>query len=65
MHDGVGEPVPITGPHWYMVVYHDGCVLCGVGEETERIRIAGQRPDDPAQRYRYEGGQWACPGHFM
>ena len=39
-------------PHWYLTVTNE-CVACGAGG-THRERKAGAKPEDPADRYRYE-----------
>lgn len=49
-----GEPLSRQGvrrdePHWYRQ-YIGECPVCG-RDDSYRERIAGERPDDPAERY--------------
>ena len=59
-----GEPVTRTEPHWYKTIYVEGCVLCGAGSETHRVRMPGDCPENPADRYEYDNTSWACGSHF-
>lgn len=59
------KPVKRSEPHWYLMIYEDGCVLCGAGSGMQRVRMPGNPPTDPADRYRYSGGRHACDGHFL
>lgn len=52
-------------PHWYAYVVDEGCALCCAGSGDTRVRVRGNAPKDPADRYITEGGQYACPGHFI
>ena len=51
-------------PHWYLTIIEEGCVLCGSGGRDTRLRVRGERPEDPADRYYYDSTAWACGGHF-
>jgi hypothetical protein len=59
-----GEPVKRSEPHWYKTIFVEGCVLCGRGGETIRVRVAGEPPEDDADRYEYDNSTWACGDHF-
>lgn len=47
----VENPVPVSERHWYRL-YIGECPVCG-RDKSFRIRVAGERPADPAERYVY------------
>lgn len=58
------EPVPMTQPHWYATIVESGCLLCGAGGRQQRVRMPGEPPKDPADRYVVDEHDWACGSHF-
>lgn len=51
--------------HWYATIMEEGCVLCGAGGRETRLRVPGQRPSDPRNRFASDYHDWACSDHFL
>jgi hypothetical protein len=58
--------VSVREPHWYIEIVKCGCLLCGARSgDPQRIRIPGERPADPSQRFIVDEFDWACGSHFL